>query len=250
MARMTPLLLIHGTGGAAASWDAVAPLLASRHRVIAYDRRGYGRPHAAHAEDARAILDERAPGEAACVVGSSSGAIIALHLALLHPTRVRALVLAEPPLWARKQFEPRMLAGMMRFGFYTVTGRKRDAAAAFMRMTTRYRDGGNGFDALAPAMQATRLDHADDVLAELRIGTGEDLTPARLAAIRCPATLLLGARSAPMFARAGRALAAALPQLRTVTVERAGHLMMLEQPRAVADAIIAAGTAPPSSPAA
>ncbi len=237
---MTPLLFIHGTGGAAASWDAVAPLLSSRYRVIAYDRRGYGRPHAAHAEDARAILDERAPGEAAYVVGSSAGAIIALHLALLHPTRVRALALSEPPLWARKHFDPRMLAGMVRFGFYAATGRKRDAAAAFIRTVTRYRDGGNGFDALAPAMRAARLDHADDVLAELRIGTGEDLTPERLGAIRCPAALLLGSRSAPMFARAGRELAAALPQLRTLPVERAGHFMMLEQPRAFAEAILAA----------
>ena len=245
---MTPLIFIHGTGGDAASWDAVAPLLSSRYRVIAYDRRGYGRPHAAHAEDARAVLDERAPGEAAYVVGSSSGAIIALHLALAYPARVRALALAEPPLWARKAFDLGMLAGMMTFGFHAARGDKRAAAASFIRTVTRYRDGGNGFDALAPAMQSSRLDHADDVLAELRIGTGEDLTLERLRAIRCPATLLLGTRSAPLFARAGDKLAAALPQLRTISIERAGHLMMLEQPRAFAEAVIAADTAPPSSP--
>src|SRR5215471_6876256 len=112
---MDPLLLIHGTGGDATTWDAVAPLLSSRYRVIAYSRRGYGRSHAAHAEDARAILDERAPGEAAYVVGSSSGALVALHLALAHPSRVRALALAEPPLWARSAFDLRMLGGMMRY---------------------------------------------------------------------------------------------------------------------------------------
>lgn len=247
---MTPLLLIHGTGGDASTWDAVVPLLRERYRPIAYSRRGYGRTHAEHAEDARAILDERAPGEAAYVVGSSSGAIVALHLALAHPARVRALALAEPPLWARKQFDLRMLAGMMTYGFHAARGRKREAVAAFIRTTTRYRDGGNGFDALAPAMRELRLDHADDVIAELRIGTGEDLTPERLRAIRCPTALLLGARSAPMFARAGDKLAAALPQLRTVTVAGAGHLMMMEQPRGFADAVIAADTAPPPSPAA
>jgi pimeloyl-ACP methyl ester carboxylesterase len=247
---MDPLLLIHGTGGDASTWDAVAPLLGARYRVLAYSRSGYGRSHAAHAADALRILDERAPGEAAYVVGSSSGAIVALHLALAHPDRVRALVLAEPPLWARKAFEPRMLAGMVQYGWNLARGRKRQAVAAFIRTTTRYRDGGSGFDALAPALREQRLDHADDVIAELRIGTGEDLTPDKLRTIACPTTLLLGARSAPMFARIGGKLAAAMPALRTVTVAGAGHLMMMEQPRAFADAIIAADTARPSAPAA
>ncbi len=247
---MTPLLLIHGTGGDASTWDAVAPRLSPRYRVIAYSRRGYGRTHAEHAEDARAILDERAPGEAGYVVGSSSGALVALHLALRHPSRVRALVLAEPPLWARKAFDARMLAGMMRYGFHLARGRKREAAAAFIRTTTRYRDGGNSFDALPATLRAARLDRADDVIAELRIGTGEDLTPARLRTIACPTTLLLGARSAPLFARLGRNLAAAMPSLRTATVDGAGHLMMIEAPAAFAAAVIAADTALPSSPAA
>lgn len=247
---MKPLLLIHGTGGDASTWDAVAPLLAPRYRVIAYSRGGYGRSHAQHAQDARAILDERAPGEAAYVVGSSSGAIVALHLALQAPARVQALALAEPPLWARSAFDLVMLGGMMRYGWNLARGRKREAVAAFIRTTTRYRDGGNGFDALPAAVRTARLEHADDVIAELRIGTGEDLTRDKLRTIACPATLLLGARSAPMFGKLGRKLAAAMPQLRTVTVDGAGHLMMMEQPRAFADAIIAADTAQQSSPAA
>ena len=237
---MLPLLLIHGTGGDAASFDAVAPLLSSRYRVLAYDRRGFGRAHAAHAEDARAILDERAPGEAALVVGTSAGAIVALHLPLLAPERVRGLVLAEPPLWARKAADARMLAGMIGYAWHALRGRRRDAAAAFLRTVTRYRDGGNGFDALDGDARARMLAHADDVAAELRAGTGEDLTPASLATIRCPATLLLGARSSPFFARQGRKLAAAMPSLRVATVAGAGHLMATEAPRAFADAIYGA----------
>ena len=237
---MLPLLLIHGTGGDATSFDAVVPLLSSRYRAIAYDRRGYGREHAAHAADARAILDERAPGEAALVVGTSAGAIVALHLALLVPERVRGLVLAEPPLWARRAADPRMLAGMIGYAWHTMRGRRHDAAAVFLRTVTRYHDGGNGFDALDADGRARTLAHADDVAAELRAGTGEDLTPAALARIRCPATLLLGARSAPFFARQGRKLAAAMPCLRVATVAGAGHLMAIEAPRAFAEAICAA----------
>jgi len=235
-----PLLLIHGTGGDGSSWDSLVPLLADRYRVIAYDRRGYGRSHAAHAEDARAILDERAPGEAALVVGWSAGSIVALELAALHPSRVRGLVLLEPPLWEKKAFAPSLMAAMVRVLWHSARKRPRDAAAAFFRTVTRYRDGGNGFDALAPALRERLLGHADDVLAELRAGTGEALTPARLRAIGCPVTLVLGGRSLPLFAQQGAKLAAAMPSLRTVTVAAASHLMMLEVPRPIADAIVAA----------
>lgn len=247
---MDPLLLIHGTGADASAWDAVVPLLSSRYRAIAYDRHGYGRPHGAHAEDAIAILDEKARGEAALVVGWSAGAIVALELASRHPSRVRGLVLLEPPLWVKKVFAPRFMLAMLRVVWNRVRKRPRDAAAAFFRTVTRYRDGGNGFDRLDPALRERALGHADDVIAELDAGTGEALTPERLRAIKCPATLVLGGRSIPVFAQQGKKLAACMPQLRTVTIEAVCHLMMLEDPRAVAEAIIAADTAPPSSPAA
>ncbi|WP_406430251.1 alpha/beta fold hydrolase [Streptomyces sp. NBC_00631] len=57
-----PLLLIHGTGAQAATWGrTVDDLAAAGHRVIAYDRRGYGasahppvRDHRRHVADAAA----------------------------------------------------------------------------------------------------------------------------------------------------------------------------------------------------
>lgn len=247
---MTPLLCIHGTGGDATSWDTMTPLLSSRYLVIAYDRRGYGRPHAAHAQDALAVLDERAPGEAALVVGWSAGAIVALELAALHLARVRGLVLLEPPLWATRAFSPLLMLAMLRVVWHRARKRPRDAAAAFFRAVTGHRGGGNGFDRLAAAVRERALGHAEDVIAELDAGTGEALTPERLRAISCPATLVLGGRSIPLFAQQGAKLAACMPQLRTVTVGGVGHLMMLEDPRAVAEAIIAADTAQRSSPAA
>ena len=157
---------------------------------------------------------------------------------------MRQLVVAEPPLWVRNAGELRMTGGMLGYAWHSLFGRRRAAVASFLRAVTRYRDGGNGFDAMTPARRERALGHADDVAAELRIGTGEDLTPPLLRRISCPTTLLLGERSARLFARQGAKLAAAMPQLRTVTIAGAGHLMMLEQPSAFADAIIAADTAP------
>lgn len=248
-----PLLLIHGTGGDAEVWRAAMPLLAARHRAIAYDRRGFGRSpapaptgagaYAAHAADARALLDELAPGQPAAVVGWSAGGIVALHLALAHPDRVAALVLVEPPLWARRQRDLRLIVGMLPVWWHAALRRPRRSAAAFFRNVTRYRDGGNAFDAMPPERRERILGSAEAILAEIGAGTGEELTPARLAMLRCPTTLLLGERSSPLFARLGRKLLAALPALRTATVPGAGHLMMIEAPAAFAAAVDAAGTA-------
>ena len=50
------------------------------------------------------------------------------------------------------------------------------------------------------------------------------------AQITVPATLVLGERDMMTPARAGKTLAAALPNSRTVVLRGAGHMMMVEQP--------------------
>jgi pimeloyl-ACP methyl ester carboxylesterase len=78
-------------------------------RCIRYDRRGYGESGAPEpyvgttvmeqAEDAAALLRSLGvPG--AAVVGDGFGALIALDLALRHGDLVRAVVAADPPLYA------------------------------------------------------------------------------------------------------------------------------------------------------
>lgn len=242
-----PLLLIHGTGGDSEAWRPSLPRLAAHHRAIAWDRRGFGRSpgptptgsgaYAAHADDALALLDARAPSERACVVGWSAGGIVALHLALAHPDRVRALVLVEPPLWARDESDLRMMAGMVPMLWHAARGRSRDAAASFFRSVTRFRDGGNAFDEMPPERRERMLASADAVVAEVRSGTGEELTPARLGELRCPTTLLLGDGSSPFFGRVARRIAAALPSLQTRTVAGAGHLMPVDAPANFAAAV-------------
>jgi pimeloyl-ACP methyl ester carboxylesterase len=79
------------------SWRPVAPHLVAHHRVVAYDRRGFGDTGAVQepyddVADLIAVLDHFAI-DAAVLVGNSQGGRVALEAALAHPARVRGLVL-------------------------------------------------------------------------------------------------------------------------------------------------------------
>ena len=96
-----PLLLIPGLGCSTEIYRANAPALAERFFIINFDPRGAGRSATtddgytmqSYADDAAAVL--RAAGvEAAHVLGTSFGGMIAQNLALRHPQAVRRLVLA------------------------------------------------------------------------------------------------------------------------------------------------------------
>ena len=89
------MLLIHGVGGDAGNWDAIAGPLARRFDVTAMDLRGHGgsppitAPLDAHAlaADALEVLDATKTATSR-VVGFSLGGAVAQALALDHPERV------------------------------------------------------------------------------------------------------------------------------------------------------------------
>lgn len=96
-----PLLMLHGLGTDQLGWALQRRAFAARYRCILVDNRGSGRsdkPHGPYrledlAADAVAVLDA-AGYESAHVVGASMGGALAQIMAVLHPERVRSLVLA------------------------------------------------------------------------------------------------------------------------------------------------------------
>jgi len=104
-----PILLLHGGGQTARTWDLVALALRREYRCIALDQRGHGDSEWSygfaygpedHVGDILALLDELKI-ERAIVVGMSMGCINGLHLAAHHPERVAAFVAVDAGPWVQ-----------------------------------------------------------------------------------------------------------------------------------------------------
>jgi pimeloyl-ACP methyl ester carboxylesterase len=100
-ATAPPLVLVHGLGGTVENWRALAPPLATRHRIVVPDLPGHGwsaplteaRNVDALAEAVLAVADAEGAGEAVWV-GHSLGGVVSLRAAALRSEAVRGLILA------------------------------------------------------------------------------------------------------------------------------------------------------------
>ena len=101
-----PLLLIHGNGGSIHSMAAIIPYFSQRYRVIAADSRAQGKSidnsdslsFEMMADDDAALLDQMHI-DSAYVIGWSDGGIVALVLAMRHPSKVIKLASTGANLW-------------------------------------------------------------------------------------------------------------------------------------------------------
>lgn len=102
------LLLIPGGAADAGLYAGIAAHLAAHYTVVSYDPRGLSRSTLddpltdqrvdVWSDDAHRLLELLSPDDEARVLGSSSGAIVALDLLARHPERLRRVVAHEPPL--------------------------------------------------------------------------------------------------------------------------------------------------------
>lgn len=99
--REPSLLFIHGAGGDGLVWDAQAGFFSGRHPVYRLDLPGHGlssgdgedeiRDYAGWLHD---IIETSLPKHDWVLAGHSMGGAVALQLALDHPSRLKAIVLA------------------------------------------------------------------------------------------------------------------------------------------------------------
>jgi pimeloyl-ACP methyl ester carboxylesterase len=231
-ASMPTVVLLHGAGFDHSTWALHSRWFAHHgFGLLAPDLPGHGRssgkPLATIAEmaDWVAALLDAAGASKAKLVGHSMGSLIALEAAARHPAKVSELSLIGT-------------AATMTVGPDLLKAAEANDRAAIDMVSIW----GLGFQAelggsLAPGLWMHS--GAQRVLEQCRPGVlYNDLNACNAyqgaleaaAKVTVPVTLILGERDMMTPAKAGKALAAAIPSARTVVLSGAGHMMMAERP--------------------
>ena len=100
----TPIVLLHGIGSDAATWEPMIAALDPAFEVMAWDAPGYGHstplpevsPTPGQYADRLADVLDTLGWDRVVLVGHSLGSLFAARFAALHPQRVRALMLLSP----------------------------------------------------------------------------------------------------------------------------------------------------------
>ena len=226
------VVFLHGAGFDRTAWRLQTRWFAHHGRsVLAIDFPAHGWSEgpaldsiAAMADWTAALLDAAGAAKAK-LVGHSMGSLIALETAARHPAKVSALGLIAT-------------AAAMTVGPDLLKAAEANDRSAIDMVSIW----GLGFQAelggsLAPGLWMHS--GAQRVLEQCRPGVlFNDLAAcnayqnalAAAAQVTVPATFILGERDMMTPAKAGKTLAAALPNSRTIVLRGAGHMMMAERP--------------------
>jgi pimeloyl-ACP methyl ester carboxylesterase len=231
-ASLPTAVLLHGAGFDHTTW-ALHSRWFSHHGygVLAPDLPGHGRSGGApltsiaDMADWTAALIIAAGAQKARLVGHSMGSLIAVETAARHPDKVSTLNLIGTA--AAMTVGPDLLKA--------AEANNRDAVDMMSIWGLGFPAGLGG--SLAPGLWM--LTGAQRVLENNRPGVlFTDLSAcnayqnalAAAAKVSVPTTLILGERDMMTPSKAGKALAAAIPNARTIVLSGAGHMMMNERP--------------------
>ena len=235
-------LFLHGLGGSRIAWEPQLRALAELRRVVAWDCPGYGASQpvespsfGAYANAVVSLIDRLSPDAPVDLVGMSFGGMIAQVAAAQLGDRVRTLTLlctspkfgldgTDPDEWRQARLSalesggspaeaaPAIIGSLIAPGHEFVIG---EAVAAMQRVPT------------AGLMDAMRtIVHHD--------------TRAILPTLTVPVLVLVGSldeETPPAYGQAIVDLATNSPRAHLVVIEGAGHVLNLEAPTAVNEAI-------------
>ncbi|MFE9406313.1 alpha/beta fold hydrolase [Streptomyces sp. NPDC006530] len=232
------VLLLHGGGLTAHTWDFVCLGLRGEARLVALDLRGHGDSDwsddyrvATMAEDVIAAADHLGL-ERVSLVGMSLGGVVAAHVADTHPGRVERLALIDVAPGVDFESTGRMRAFMKGLGPVAELGAvvdaamlvnpRADRASVAHRMSTLFRRAPDGDwvpkgDPRPPDFPA--------------ILTAIEQLPTRLA--RVPVLLVRGGRSKVLPQSTAERLVEQLPDGELVVVPDAGHNVQEDNPAAL-----------------
>jgi pimeloyl-ACP methyl ester carboxylesterase len=260
------LVMVHGLGGSAVNWAALAPLLTHTCRVLALDLVGFGFTKAGrHSTSIMAnqgMLQRflrQVAGGPAILVGNSMGGMITILQAARHPETTAALVLIDPALPAKAGSPPDLLVAAS-FGIYAVPPLGRAMLKARRRVRSPEQlamdvlrlccvdPGRVPADVIEQHLEVARArrgypDTDEHFLRAARSLMGmlarRSSFLAAMKAIQAPVLLLHGEKDRLVTIGASRAVAAANPSWHFEVAPDAGHVPQLEVPEWTADHILA-----------
>ncbi len=272
-----PLVVgVHGLGGGAVNWSAIAPLLTGRYRLLAPDLAGHGLTRSGgRGTDVQAnrrllhrFIESVATGPV-ILMGNSMGGMIALLEASAAPDRVAGLILVDPALPFQPVRPDPLVTAIFALSAAPVLGPLLARQRRLMPVESMVAsilalccvDPGR----VPPDIVALHIDVARQRAA--MSGDGKDFAhaarsvietagslrgPAYRRGIRkitCPVLLIHGERDRLIPVVAARTMARHHPEWTLVVLPDVGHIPMLETPAETA-AAVTAWLAGPGAPAA
>ena len=228
------VVILHAGGGSSAMHGAqLAAFSAAGYRVVAYDRRGYGRTEAAPdpavpaSHDLQAFADQLALGKFH-LVGTAAGGIAAFDYALSHPARLRSLVVANS------------IGGAQDEDYLALQKRLRPSPQ-FDALPADVRELGPAYRAADP--EGTKrwfdLEHAAQQKGAVRLPpTKNRISFAALGELRVPTLLITG--DADLYAPPPvmKRYAQAIPGAKSLVIPECGHSAFWEQPERFHQALL------------
>jgi pimeloyl-ACP methyl ester carboxylesterase len=243
-----PILFLHGGGLTAHTWDCVAVMLRERYRCIALDQRGHGDSEwspvvdyriADHLRDIEGFVDALGL-ERPILVGQSMGGLNSIAYATRRSDRMRAMVIVDvaPEISA---------SGGERIRDFAATP-ELDSPQAFLERAVK-------FNPLRDPVVLRRSLHynlrqtpagkwvfkhdqrrrSDDVIHSFT--ADRTRFASEVSKIKCPTLVVRGALSDVLTDAAAEKFARSLPDGRLVRVEKSGHNVQGDNPRALLDAM-------------
>jgi 3-oxoadipate enol-lactonase len=231
----TPLIFLHGIGGAARAWRSQIARFGESYRAIAWDMPGYGgsaplaNPSIATLADALQDFLQQVSANRPVLVGHSIGGMIVQQWLTKHPRVAAAVVLAQTgPAFGKADGDWQKQFVEARFGPLDRGETMQSLAPTLVKELVGENPDAGGMEIARECMGSVpEASYRAMVLALL----GFDQRKA-LGKIAVPTLVLAGSRDmnapAPMMAK----MATYIPSAAYVELKGSGHLVNLEQPEA------------------
>jgi pimeloyl-ACP methyl ester carboxylesterase len=247
-----PVVLVHGSMSDYRTWDRQREALARHYRVIAYSQRYFGtEPWSpgwpkigvpVQSDDLAAFIRSMRAGPVH-LVGWSSGANVAINVALEHPELVKSAFAYEPALASvvtdstdRQAIADDRAAA---FGPAVEAVRAGDNATALRRVLDAVDNRTGALDGWPPAVQAVAMDNARTLPLEFfDSAPAPPITCAQLGQLKPVVAIARGERTRSSYRLLADGAAKCVGGSQHIIVPNARHLWPGDEPQAFSEAVL------------